>query len=310
VASLLPGIFPQQAMVSLADYYRTAAHDNTMKITFWGTRGSIASPGPDTVVYGGNTTCVEVTLASGRTVVIDAGTGMRLLGDAVLKRKGPVDIHLLMTHVHWDHLMGFPFFSPLYDAHARIVVDGCRRGIESLKRIFSTNYVDGIWPIRFEDLKARVEATHHLQRGRMELDGTLVEAHRIQHPQGGMGFKFTEDSRKFVFLTDNELLEDGWHGSSMKDFVRFCRDADLLVHDCQYLPEDMSIRRGWGHSDLDSVAQLAVAAGVKKLMLFHHDPWRTDQAVAEMEARIHESLSDVNACLTAEAAREGATVLV
>jgi phosphoribosyl 1,2-cyclic phosphodiesterase len=287
---------------------RIAAHDHTMKITFWGTRGSIAAPGPETVIYGGNTTCVEVGLVSGQTVVIDAGTGMRLLGDAILKRDGPADIHLLMTHVHWDHLMGFPFFGPLYDSSARIAVDGCRRGTESLKRIFST--ADGVWPIRFEDLKARIESTHHLLHGRLQLADTLVEAHQLQHPQGGLGFKFSENSGTFVFLTDNELLETGWRGSTMKDFVRFCRDADLLVHDCQYLPEEMDIHRGWGHSDLDSVAKLAAESGVKSLLLFHHDPWRTDQAVEDMVSRIRQSLSHAHVSITVDAAREGSTITV
>ncbi len=281
-----------------------------MKITFWGTRGSIAAPGRDTVVYGGNTTCVEVSLASGHTVVIDAGTGMRNFGDAILTRNGLVDIHLLMTHVHWDHLLGFPFFGPLYDASTRVVVDGCRRGLESLKRIFTTNYVDGVWPIRFEDLKATIEPGNRLLHGNLELEDVVVESHQLQHPQGGMGFKFTEDSRSFVFLTDNELLENGWHGSSTADFVRFCQAADLLVHDCQYLPEEMAMRRGWGHSDLTSVVDLALAAGVKKLLLFHHDPWRTDQEVAEMVAQAQERVRGANSALAVDAAQEGSTVSV
>ena len=281
-----------------------------MKVTFWGTRGSIAAPGRDTVVYGGNTTCVEVALTSGRTVVIDAGTGMRNLGDAILKRDGLVDIHLLMTHVHWDHLLGFPFFGPLYDASTRVIVDGCRRALESLKRIFSTNFVDGVWPIRFEDLKATIEPEQKLLDGNLELEDALVESHQLQHPQGGMGFKFTEDSRVFIFLTDNELLEKGWKGSSQADFVRFCNGADLLVHDCQYLPEEMEMRRGWGHSDLVSVTDLALQAGVKKLLLFHHDPWRTDREVAEMVGRAQELVSGANAELIVDAAQEGSTVSV
>lgn len=276
-----------------------------MKITFWGTRGSIASPGPDTVVYGGNTTCVEVSISSGRTVIIDAGTGIRNLGDSLLHRDGPVDVHLLMTHVHWDHLTGFPFFAPLFDGTARIVVDGCRRGIEGLKRVFSRNFVDGTWPIRFEDLKAHIQAGQELLKGRMELDGTIVESHQIQHPQGGMGFRFTEASGTFVFLTDNELLEKGWSGSSMKDFVRFCSEADLLVHDCQYLPEEMELRRGWGHSDLASVARLAMEAGVEKLLLFHHDPWRKDDGVAEMVSRVRAIVQSAGSNVQVDAARDG-----
>lgn len=281
-----------------------------MKITFWGTRGSIAAPGRDTVVYGGNTTCVEVALSCGRTVVIDAGTGMRNLGDALLKRDGLVDLHLLMTHVHWDHLQGFPFFGPLYDPSTHVVVDGCRRALESLKRIFSTNLVDGVWPIRFEDLKAAIEPESRLLNGVLELDDTLVESHPLQHPQGGFGFKFTEGDRVFVFLTDNELLREGWEGSSYADFVRFCKGADVLVHDCQYLPEEMAMRRGWGHSDLASVTDLAMEAGVKRLFLFHHDPWRTDDEVAEMVGRGQEMVREAKAQVIVDAAQEGSTISV
>jgi len=281
-----------------------------MKITFWGTRGSIAAPGPDTVIYGGNTTCVEVTLCSGRTVVIDAGTGIRTLGDALLSRGSSVEILLLVTHVHWDHLWGFPFFGPLFRPNTRISVDGCRMGLEGLKRVFTRNYLDGTWPIRFEDLSARIEPALQLPFRPIFVDSTAVESCRLHHPQGGLGFKFTEESGVFVFLTDNELVENGWKGASFKDFVKFCANADLLVHDCQYLPEELEIRKGWGHSDINSVAKLALEAGVKRLLLFHHDPSRTDRAEADMVQRCREYLDAAGAAVDADAAREGQTVEV
>lgn len=281
-----------------------------MKITFWGTRGSIAAPGPETVVFGGNTTCLEITLSSGRTVVIDAGTGIRKLGDALLKRPDIRNLVLLMTHIHWDHLSGFPFFGPLFQTDCRLRVDGCYNGLEGLKKVFTRNYLDGTWPIRFEDLKARIEHSHELAHGRLILDDTIVESHRLQHPQGGLGFKFTEASGTFVFLTDNELLEEGWAGSSHKDFVRFCRNADLLVHDCQYVPEEMHVRRGWGHSDLESVVRLAVEADVSSLLLFHHDPWRTDEGVSDLILRGRDLLAHADSTIELDAAREGSSVIV
>ncbi len=237
-----------------------------MKITFWGTRGSIASPGSETVRYGGNTTCLEVNLDSGRTIVIDAGTGIRRLGDHLLTRKEHLDIYLLLTHIHWDHILGFPFFGPLFNDGTRIVLDGSRRGLEGLKRVFSSNYIDGTWPIRFEDLRARIEPVQELRKGSMRIDDVLIESHPVQHPQGGLGFKFTEGKRVFVFLTDNELLDQGWAGTSFEDFVKFCRGADILVHDCQYTPEEINARRGWGHSDVDSVARLAIEAEVRQVV--------------------------------------------
>lgn len=281
-----------------------------MKITFWGTRGSIAAPGPDTVTYGGNTTCVEVVLSSGQTVIIDAGTGIRNLGDSLVAGKRQGDLLLLLTHVHWDHVLGFPFFAPLFHDCCRIVVDGASKAMEGLKRVFSSNYIDGTWPIRFEDLKARIEHSHDLRRRHSAVDGALIETHPIQHPQGGLGFKFTEASGVFVFLTDNELREDGWKGSCFQDFVRFCSGADLLAHDCQYTPEEMKIRRGWGHSDVEYVTRLAVEAGVKKLVLFHHDPWRTDQGVADMVSRCKALLDERKSNILVEAAREGPTYTI
>lgn len=281
-----------------------------MKITFWGTRGSIAAPGQDTVLYGGNTTCLEITLSSGRTVVIDAGTGIRVLGDSLLQRHSPLNMHLLITHIHWDHVMGFPFFGPLFRESTHIVVDGFGRGMEGLKRVFSSNYVDGTWPIRFVDLKARIEHTQQFRRDHFELDDTVIRSHKLQHPQGGMGFSFQEETGVFVFLTDNELLEDAWTGTGFRDFVTFCREADVLVHDCQYLPDEMNIKQGWGHSDVESVARLALEAGVKRLLLFHHDPWRTDTAVGAMVSQCQKILREGNSDCLVEGAQEGASFSV
>ncbi|MBI5251718.1 MAG: MBL fold metallo-hydrolase [Desulfomonile tiedjei] len=279
-----------------------------MKITFWGTRGSIASPGPETVEYGGNTTCLEVNLDCGRIIVIDAGTGIRRLGDHLLRRNQHLDIYLLLTHVHWDHILGFPFFAPIFHDSSHIMLDGCRQGIEGLKRVFSSNYIDGTWPIRFEDLKARIEPSQEMRKGSIHFDDAVVEPHPIQHPQGGMGFKFIEGKRAFVFLTDNELLDNGWAGTSFKDFVRFCMAADILVHDCQYTSEEIQARRGWGHSDVESVARLAVEAEVKKLVLFHHDPWRTDEEAAALVESCAAMVHEKNPAIIVEGAREGGTM--
>lgn len=277
-----------------------------MRITFWGTRGSLASPGPDTVVFGGNTTCLQVTLSSGRTIIVDAGTGIRNLGDSLSATGKKVDVYLLMSHIHWDHLLGFPFFSPIFSRDTRIVVDGCSRSLEGLKRLLSSNYVDGTWPLTFEDLQARIEPSSQLPSGKLIIDEALVESHMLHHPQGGLGFKFTEKGQSLVFLTDNELLDSGWKGACFHDFVKFCRGTDVLIHDCQYLPEEITIRKGWGHSDLDSVARLAVQAEVKRLILFHHDPWRKDDALVHMEARCRATLADAGSSVPVEAAKEGA----
>jgi phosphoribosyl 1,2-cyclic phosphodiesterase len=281
-----------------------------MEIKFWGVRGSIASPGPDTVVFGGNTTCVEVTLSSGRTVVIDAGTGIRALGDHLSKKMEEVDIHLLITHIHWDHMVGFPFFAPLFRESTQIVVDGFAKAMDGLRNVFSRNLIDGTWPVTFDSLQARITNNNDLANGRTDIDDTQIESHMLHHPQGGVGFRFNESTGSFVFLTDNELREDGWKGASFKDFVEFCKDADLLVHDCQYLPGEYEMRQGWGHSDVETTAKLAMEAGVKRLILFHHDPWRKDQDMELMIMRCSEIISKTGGALSVDAAREGAVLRV
>ncbi len=279
-----------------------------MKITFWGVRGSIAAPGPDTVIYGGNTTTVEICQESNKTIIIDAGTGIRSLGDSLLINKKYENLHLLLSHVHWDHILGFPFFAPVFLANVHLKLGGSKRGMDGLRRILSSNFIDGSWPVRFEDLKAKIEPQLSLPEKSLVIDSIVVTAHPIQHPQGGMGFKFVENGKSFIFLTDNELLHDGWNGTSFKDFVKFCKSADILVHDCQYLPEEMETRKGWGHSDIDSVARLARDSQVRKLILFHHDPWRTDAAIDSMVERCS-NLPGMDS-IAVSAAKEGTMLII
>jgi phosphoribosyl 1,2-cyclic phosphodiesterase len=278
-----------------------------MRIHLWGTRGSIAAPGPDTVRYGGNTTCVEVILEEGERVIIDAGSGLRRLGLALMEISQPLRCHLLMTHIHWDHIMGFPFFPPIYRKDTHIRLDGCARGLQGIRMTLNKGMVDGVFPVDFDDLSARIEPVDRVTRGPLRIGGAVVEAIEIQHPQGGMGFRIQEGDRSFVFLTDNELRLDAWAGRTPSDFARFCEGASLLIHDGQYRPDEMSNRRGWGHSDCLSAVDLAIDAGVERLLLTHHDPDRSDLQVEEMVrlARGHAASKGATA-LHLDAAREDA----
>lgn len=275
-----------------------------MKIKFWGTRGSIAVPGMETTRFGGNTTCLELTLESGRKVVVDAGTGIRPLGEKLRKAGSRVEILLLITHIHWDHILGFPFFAPIYDPSTRISIDGYPSCMTGLRSTFDNRMGDGFFPIRFNDLKAEIRYLGRLSRGPLEVDGTLIESVPLHHPQGGFGFRFREGGRTLVFITDNELTEDAPTGVKPEDYVAFCRDADILIHDAQYAPEEIGDRKGWGHSDYAAAVDLARQARVGRLVLSHHDPSRTDAEVEAIEARCKALVKEAEAPLRVQAARE------
>lgn len=277
-----------------------------MKIKFWGTRGSVPVPGKDTSVYGGNTTCLEIILKNGSTVVIDAGTGIRLLGDKLLEENRNDDIYLLITHIHWDHLLGFPFFDPLYHSSSRIYIDGNHNCLKGLRYTFDNKMGDGFFPVKFDDLSAKLSYLQKLVKGPLEIDGTIIESVPLHHPQGGIGLRFKEDNKTFVFITDNELKGDPWEGRTPDVYAEFSRNADILVHDCQYIPDEIKKRRGWGHSDYEAVFDLACRAKVKKLILFHHDPSRTDPQIKKIEDICNEMAKEANSPIEFIAAREGA----
>ncbi len=276
-----------------------------MEIRFWGTRGSIPAPGPETLEFGGNTTCVEVILSSGRRVVIDGGTGLRLLGREFSRHDSPCHFHLLLTHGHWDHLLGIPFFSPIYRETTEILVDGWPPAFQAMTRVFDSHMGDGFFPVAFDHLKARIDYINRLAHGPLELDGTLIEAIILNHPQGGMGFRFREGRYTMAFITDNEL--SAGQGNRMPDFIRFVEGCDLLIHDAQYLPSDLPERLGWGHSCYEEVVKLAQQARVRNLILTHHDPSRSDTAVKEIVEQARELAGAHNYPEFIDAAREGAS---
>ncbi len=279
-----------------------------MRIKFWGTRGSIPVPGKDTTVYGGNTTCIEITLKNGKTVIIDAGSGIRLLGRKLLEKNRIDDIHLLITHIHWDHVMGFPFFDPIYNPSARIYIDGNSNCLKGLRFTFDNKMGDGFFPIKFNDLRAKITYLGKLVNGPLKINGTVIDSVPLHHPQGGMGFRFCEDGKKLVFITDNELRGVPWEGRSLKDYIAFCKDADILIHDAQYTPEEIESRRGWGHSDYASAFELANKADVKRLILFHHDPPRTDAGLVEIKMKCRKLAKREKSKVKISLAREGSEV--
>lgn len=252
-----------------------------MKIKIWGCRGSLATPGRQTLRYGGNTTCVEVRTREEGVIVLDAGSGLCNLGRSLVAEHDLAHLVMLFTHAHWDHLCGFPFFDPAYVPQCQIMLCGGPDAQQSLRQYLGRQMEPPFFPVPFDHLRARIDFGCGCGRpcgGRITsmAGGPGCRSIRLNHPNGGYGFKLEEDGKVFAFLPDNELGFHHENGAGFADYVDFCRGADLLFHDAQYTDSEYSRTRGWGHSSYADALRLAAEAGVKRLGLFHHDPTRTD----------------------------------
>jgi phosphoribosyl 1,2-cyclic phosphodiesterase len=247
-----------------------------MQVTFYGVRGSVPAPGPNTVRYGGNTSCVEVRLSDDSTLVLDAGTGMRALGNDLIKRGSTMPVHLLLSHTHWDHVLGLPFFAPLYRRDTHLFVYPLANDAQEL---FQRNIFNDIhFPVSVDDIPARLELTRP-EKAEWRIGPATVRRIQLNHPGGAQGFRIDDDDGTSVaYLTDNELHAENAK-TSIAELARFADGVDLLIHDSQYLAEDMPAKLGWGHSVVTEVLRLGVLAEPKHLALFHHDPERSDSAL-------------------------------
>lgn len=249
-----------------------------MIVKVWGVRGSIPTPGPHTVRYGGNTTTVSVEIG-GKVLVLDAGTGIRDLGTALTGTDE--EIFVLLTHLHSDHILGFPYFHPLYEPDRPVHLIDYPKDDRPWSLL---DMIDGIhFPLSLKDLRCAYHRVEADGLAYLHAHGFEVEALPVNHPGGAFGYRLTHQGRRFIFIPDNEL-EASDKTTPFDAFVDFCGDADVLCHDAQYLTDDMPDKHGWGHSCVHHVIELAVAARVKHLLLFHHDPDRTDDALDVMQA--------------------------
>jgi phosphoribosyl 1,2-cyclic phosphodiesterase len=272
----------------------------SMKIRFWGVRGSIASPGPETAGVGGNTSCVEI-IAGDTRLICDAGTGMRRLGQALVE-EGPSELTLLLSHLHWDHIQGLPFFLPAYVPGNRIAVIGRPTAEMSLREALEDQMKAPHFPVRFAELGADV-GFHHVSPGQQTHVGeAVVRCARGNHPGGVTAYRIEHGGRSVVYATDTE------HYSCVDpSLLALARGADVLIYDAQYTPEEYAgivgrSKAGWGHSTWEAAAELAERAEVGELVLFHHDPQRTDDGVAEVERKTRSRFPST------VAAREGMTL--
>jgi len=257
-----------------------------MRVRFWGTRGSIAKAGPSTVRYGGNTSCVEVRSHAGTLVVLDCGTGAHGLGHALAKaRTTPYRGYILITHTHWDHIQGFPFFAPLFIQGDEWDIYAPRGLRESIRDTLAGQMQYTYFPISLEQFAATVRY-HDLVEGVFTIGDVRVTARYLNHAALTLGYRLEADGVTVVYATDHEphshtLAGGGGEPPAGEDrrHVEFLAGADLLIHDAQYTAAEFPAKVGWGHSTVESVVVLARAAGARRLALFHHDPLRDDEAV-------------------------------
>lgn len=284
-------------------------------VRFWGTRGSIPTPGRTTHKYGGNTSCVEVSIDD-TLFILDGGTGLRELGADLLRRpQRPIVAHFLFSHMHWDHIQGFPFFSPAYVPQNSFFIYGTSTGDRRFHKLLSGQMRSDYFPVDFTELKSRIVAVD-LGEGEKDIGGVRVRCFEQHHPGGSYAYSLEKNGHKVVYATDNEIdqtLPDPdaieanlSHPRTIpRELVDFCADADLLIADGQYTDEEYPQRAGWGHPRATTVVDLAIQANAKQLAVYHHDPMQSD---TDVEAKIDACRARVRrqgSALFVFAAREG-----
>ena len=290
----------------------------TFSARFWGTRGSIATPGPDTCRYGGNTSSVEIQVGQ-RLIVCDAGTGLRSLGLDLLQRpRRSTEVHLLLSHTHFDHIQGFPFFAPVFQKDVTIYLYDPTSRADSFRDRILGQMAPAYCPVALRDLAATIETVTFDRRISIGSDLTVDTVKQI-HPGASWGYSFEHAGLKLIYATDSELdaqllNEDGENlGPEAErrfapEVLAFYREADLVIADAQYTDEEYRSRRGWGHARFNTVVDLAVAARVRRLALFHHDPRHTDAQMDGILEQARERARRHGAKVEIFAALEGAEV--
>lgn len=280
-----------------------------VRVRFWGTRGSIPAPGPKTQGFGGNTPCVELNMG-GRLLICDAGTGIRELGTFLAKQASgrPVNGEIFVTHTHWDHIQGFPFFMPAYMPGNKFRIHSAHGVARSFEKIFRGLMDPAYFPVALGDMASKLDFVEIT--GPLNYDGVSVQTTFSNHPGVNLAYRFEHDGRSVVYLTDHETYQTMHQPTDFaikqdRLIMEFCREADLLICDAQYTDEDYRIKKGWGHSRFRDTVALGLIAGAKRLALFHHDPWHEDALLEKIEAESRELIRQAGAKMECFAAREG-----
>jgi phosphoribosyl 1,2-cyclic phosphodiesterase len=256
-----------------------------MEATVWGCRGSLASPGPATVRYGGNTSCVEIRLDDGTVLILDAGTGIRELGRTLVRHDGP--IHLLLTHLHLDHVEGLGFFAPFWEPGAELHLWGPRSPIHALEERISRYLSPPLFPLKVADSPARLHF-HDVPTGSWQIGAATIRAGEVAHPGPTVGYRIEEGTAALAYIPDHEPALGADLDAVSPEWLPgydVAAGATVLLHDAQLTEAEYAERVGWGHSSVDAAVAFATSAGAEKLVLFHHDPMRRDDEVERLAER-------------------------
>ncbi|NUO62792.1 MAG: MBL fold metallo-hydrolase [Gemmatimonadaceae bacterium] len=289
----------------------------SLRVQFWGTRGSIPSPGSKTVRYGGNTPCVELRTDDGWLIILDAGTGIRELGRSLIERANgaPIAGDIFLTHVHRDHIQGLPFFGPIFQRGNHFTIWGSKSLETSIDRVVRDQMSPVVFPVTFEQLDAVIDF-RELTPGDSAGSGYTVSAFPLRHPGGALGYRFATGNgagSALVYISDNELNPTASYdapGDWREQLVKFVSGAAVLIHDTMYTREEYDHHRGWGHSTYEDAVELALDAGVERLVLFHHKPERTDDEVFRRMQECRALVARRGRNLAVIAAAEGLTLTV
>ncbi len=282
-----------------------AVMSRQIHISFWGVRGSVPAPGRSTTKYGGNTSCV--TFRYGDTLIIcDAGTGIRPLGHELLEEtKKSVRATILLSHLHWDHFMGLPFFEPLYHERNKFIIAGPSSGGKSFKRLLSNVMQPPYFPITPEKFTAHVDY-RSIKNETFRIYDIKVEPFSCHHPDGSFGWKFIfPNGKRIIHVTDNEPSL-----RNREQMVEWMRDADMIIHDAQFSPATYAHHRGWGHSPHTYPVEMAILARARRLFLFHFDPAADDRELDRRLKDAREIVGKYHARLHVHLAREGKTIAI
>jgi len=298
----------------------------SIKIKFWGVRGSIPTPGASTLRYGGNTPCVEVQFRNGPLFILDAGSGIRELGKHLLTRPKPIIAYIFLSHFHWDHIQGLPFFRPAFQPGNKFTILGSDDTTVQLNEIISFQMNPTYFPVAIEDMQSEI-TFRSLREEIIEIEGVSVETIYLNHPGYALGYRLNYQGHSVVYISDNEPfyfsqttkeinhlpplpqkledLFDNFLEDKNEHLINFCKGADILIHDTQFLPEEYQDKITWGHSPFNFTVDLAIKSNVKQLILFHHDPDHDDSTIDHIQKLSRMLLNKEGSSILCRAAYEG-----